>query len=908
MAKGGGGVNVAQAVGTVTINADVDAAQGKINSFSVSVTQQLQAASAATSGASQSFNNLGNSFSLLQKVFATGLIISGLKQFGEAAIASEQLSTSYARQKLAAESMAGSQEKLNDLMGTYDRATGGILSKQAELQNVTKLLSVGFADNTAEIEKFATAIRGISIATGKSEDFVTQNLILELFSQRGQRLDQLGLEYSKVSARSEQLQQADGNLTKAMAYQQAVLEQAQQKFGALTTSAEGQATAVETLVRKWDNLRLAIADTTKGPIDAFAQSASRALDDIITRAQQAAAVWKDLQMIIGNSGVGQSAVGKAGGNILGGLAMGGDPAWVKDWPDFGGIFMTWLDKQAGNFNRFDDRPSLSPDNTGGGRFATVFPRNDGPSPITDLNKLQIDWATKTHEIEQNARDQRLAATTQFESQRLSIERSFAVSVSREAQDFATQRARENRDAAQQLAQIHEDTARAEVNQAAQLARQVADARADSADRLAQLQEDHERTVAQKRQDSSERLADLQANRDEDAANARADSAKRIGQIERDYNDQREKQERDHRNRLQDAALNNDAKAVFLEQRRNQDQTSDQLRARDKQIGEESQKLDKSLDQINKNYQKRADAEEKSLQKALDQENAAYGRQVEQEKKALDKRINQAQEAYNRQMTDLTAADNKRTEDLQAALLQRQQDEDADRTLRNNRAVEDHAAQLTELNLAQQARLTQIDNQQKEQRDKLNDKFLEQLADQGTYAEALKSHFNSMRDNAVQAFNDWWQKVTGTLAQGVGKPVPPADNTAADRSAKEARRAEIEGKLLGMGPSNPDYGKLLKEENEIDTWLREHPIGKAAAVAASMLATSGALWAMPMAGGAYPTAAASAAGVGSMAGGHTTITGDISINVHGAVGQSEEKLASLVRQELLNAVKRARGAG
>src|SRR4029434_2922829 len=140
----------------------------------------------------------GNAVKALAAGFGVTFGAQMVVQLINAAIAGDQLATSYARQQVAAESLAGSQAQLNQLLEIYDHVTGGTVDKVTELANVTQLLSVGFADSAEELAGFATAIRGISIATGRSADTITQNLILELFSQRGQRLDQLGLQYHQV--------------------------------------------------------------------------------------------------------------------------------------------------------------------------------------------------------------------------------------------------------------------------------------------------------------------------------------------------------------------------------------------------------------------------------------------------------------------------------------------------------------------------------------------------------------------------------------------------------------------------------------------------------------------------------------------------------------------------------------
>ena len=126
---------------------------------------------------------------------------------------------------------------------------------------------------------------------GTSQDTVTQNLILELFTQRGARLDQLGLQYDQIRQRAEELQDADAQLTDQMAYQQAVLEQANERFGALATSSAGAATGVENLHTAWTDLRSGHRPDVKGPLDDMAQ----ALADVIDQTTEAIEKLRELQ-------------------------------------------------------------------------------------------------------------------------------------------------------------------------------------------------------------------------------------------------------------------------------------------------------------------------------------------------------------------------------------------------------------------------------------------------------------------------------------------------------------------------------------------------------------------------------------------------------------------------------------
>lgn len=241
---------------------------------------QRQAASQASRSASAGSNReLIPGFGQISQI--AGYTIGGLAvgaaitQGGRAAVELSQQAASYRRVGVAAESLAGSQARLNTLMAAYGQVTGGVVDKATALQNVTSLMAIGFADNAEELTEFIRAARGISLATGQQQDYVIGQLQLAIANQSTMRLDQLGLGVDEVKTRIEDLREANSGLTQEAAYQQAVLGLATEKFGALTESIESQATGVERLIAAWKNYRLELAQEFSGPIDAGADWLTR---------------------------------------------------------------------------------------------------------------------------------------------------------------------------------------------------------------------------------------------------------------------------------------------------------------------------------------------------------------------------------------------------------------------------------------------------------------------------------------------------------------------------------------------------------------------------------------------------------------------------------------------------------
>lgn len=652
---------------------------------------------------------------------AAGIVQLG-REFIDQALAAEKLATAYNRQRVAATNLAGSQAQLNELLEVYDQATGGIVDNASALQNVTKLLAVGFADSSEELDKFARAIRGISVAMGVTQDFATQNLILDLFSQRGMRLDQLGLQYDKVRQRSEQLQAADSSLTRQMAYQQAVLEQAEERFGKLADTTEGARTGVERLTKAWKDFRLELAQELKPDVD-------QATNDL-------ADLWEWL-VKLRNAHAELAVAAQRSRAAQEGRTFAGD---------------------------IDSRTSI-------GRVTPqVFNRAGEVEDLTERNAAINEWARGVAQIERQAANDRLDATRDFEQQRASTIRQYNTTLLREAQDFATQRGRAEEDHEKAIGDIHEAAAQRDIRMAEDLARTIGRARQDSDERLADMQADLDRTVNQRREDSAERVAEWEQDRDEAIAERRKDSAERLLELEQDFAAARERAQRDSRDRMEDAAARLDARAVWQEQRRFERESKDALDAHSEKVSDEKTKLQEAIDQLNKAHAERLADEKKSLAKSIDQANEAHQRQAADEKKALDKRIADANEAYQRQLADARLADEQRIADMEADFALRKSREDADRSTRLGRLAQDHTEQLKEMASAHADRIAQIGRHAAAERKAHDDAFLEELKELGIHNEAWANLQRAREAAALDLFDEWWKEINKRFGITIG-PLP-----------------------------------------------------------------------------------------------------------------------------------------
>lgn len=484
------GASTGAAQGRITIDVtQLAAAQAAVRNAAQQINAAMSQVSATTKQAQVSIGQLQSGLQQLGAAFGVTFGAAGIAQLARFVTEVDAIATAYRRQSVAAVSLAGSQERLNELMAVYQKVTGGVMDDATALTNLTNLMSVGFADSAEELERFATAIRGISSARGMSQDTVTQNLILELFTQRGARLDQLGLQYDKVKQRQEQFMASDRSLTQQAAYQQAVLDQAIQRYGKLATSAEGAATGMEILNREWKNSQKAIGEFIS-PVTTLIGLLGG------TWLHQQIAMLEKWQLAIDN-------VSAAWRLLL--QLMGQAPA-----------------------------AAAAPNAPGAATPTATAPRfND------EQKALITDWWKETQEIEKRANRERVDATRQYEQQRTDAIRQYEQTILRDAQDFALARARAEEDYGISLQRLHRDIAQREARQQQELERSLADTRAESEDRTAEMQEEFNRRRERAERDHRDSLSDAAGRLD----------AKAVAEAQRKFANRRKDEEEDFAARL-----------------------------------------------------------------------------------------------------------------------------------------------------------------------------------------------------------------------------------------------------------------------------------------------------------------------------------------------------------------------
>lgn len=592
----GGGSNLGAARGSIDIDTSgLGRVQATARSVGQDVQRSLGGISTGAARAEQSFSSLRGSAVGVAGVLGVSFGAAGALQLARYALSADAVATSYKRQNIAAVNLAGGQEKLNSLLTTYDKVTGGAVNKATALNDVTRLQAVGFADTTAELERFVTAARGISVATGQQQDYVISQLQLAIANQSTMRLDQLGLGVSEVQTRIEALQAADKNLTKEMAYQNAILGLAEEKFGALAKSTEAQATGAEKAAKATADLKLAFGDLVDEPVGEVMGGLATQLNLVSQGFEDITGFVEDLKKEMGGlSGVQVPAWFWAlasltnpalGANRAAMMALSGLHTMLN--PDSGARTGIGTNVREGVF--------ASPVAAARARQSMQTGGVGGPWMAGAATEDQIavisDHYAAVRDLEKQSARARLDETRQYEEQRSDAIRQYEQGIAREAEDFARTRQRQAQQLEEDIADVREEAGRRE-------------------------------------------------------AEAREDSARRLAEAEEDYQRQREQAMEDHEDRLRDAASNLDAKAIYEEQRRFTKEQERAKEAHDERVDDERDALDERLAEAREADERRIEELRQNLadQQALEDED----RRIRLERQAQDHQAQLEQMAVEHQ--------------------------------------------------------------------------------------------------------------------------------------------------------------------------------------------------------------------------------------------------------------------
>ena len=621
------------AKGKIVLDAsDVTNVAGKVQGAGKKIESSLGRVDAAAKKTSVTLGALGKVVGAVGGIFGVQMGIQLVRQLGDMVIASTDLATSYRRQQVAAVSLAGSQDKLNMLMKTYHEVTKNTVSDVKALADVTKLQATGFADSAAELTSFVNVARGISIAMGVDTEYVTGQLQLAIANQSFMRLDQIGLGVEEVKNRIKELKVETKGLSSEMAFQQAILEIAEQKFGKLNQSIEAQATGLERLRKAWKDARLEQGKNVEGPVNKVAGFFAGEIEKGGIREQvskkQEEAIGKFFSDLI--ESLPKSAKAEAAGTDE------ANQLAADAWQNLMRPISAWFEahKMPETQQEFDKRfqegvyePTFRSDQIL--RQSQFIESGGGVSGSGINTEQQIAIVTSHYKqieaIERNAANARITATEDFERRRTQIIRQYGLTLVREAEDVA-----------------------------------LASSRATT---------DFNRSIADMRRDAGRREADAREQLEESISDLRKGHSERVAEITSRYHKDMEQSEANHREKLLGSAARLDAAGVVAEQRRFAKEKNQKSKAFNDNLKREKKSLDKTEKQREEALEKQLETARRNDERRLDdmRRDFEYRKQIEQEDREI--RLRRMAEDHNSQLEEMVRVHDARMEQINTQELE-----------------------------------------------------------------------------------------------------------------------------------------------------------------------------------------------------------------------------------------------
>lgn len=244
-----------------TLRVDTRQAQADFRRFMTQVQRDTQVATRSMPGGrSTAASDPAASLASMRALTAAAASFAGaITAAGVARTVVEltDLGTEARRAGAAFEFISGGAAQAAANLEAIKRASQGTLTTLDAQRIATSALNLGLAQNATELERVTTISRGIVAVSPVINDMQSafSELSLTLANMSWRRLDQLGLSVEEVRAKYDALRESNASLSDQAAFSQAVLDTAEQKFGALAKSADFAATGLERIRNKWAEAR-----------------------------------------------------------------------------------------------------------------------------------------------------------------------------------------------------------------------------------------------------------------------------------------------------------------------------------------------------------------------------------------------------------------------------------------------------------------------------------------------------------------------------------------------------------------------------------------------------------------------------------------------------------------------------
>jgi len=205
--------------------------------------------------------------SALGKAIPVAAIATAALKVGEMAVELGNLGQQVQQQRDYFEVWSGSVGAATANLEAMRRAVGGALTESEMMAGANRLLSMGLADNSNELETMSRMAVMLGGSTRTAAESIEEFSLL-LANQSILRLDTFGISGAKVRERIEELMAADKNLTREQAFLNAVMEEGTRKVEALEAAGVKATTATQDLDTAFRGLKEAIGEGLAEPVAA----------------------------------------------------------------------------------------------------------------------------------------------------------------------------------------------------------------------------------------------------------------------------------------------------------------------------------------------------------------------------------------------------------------------------------------------------------------------------------------------------------------------------------------------------------------------------------------------------------------------------------------------------------------
>jgi len=217
-------------------------------------------------GLDDAATNATGGLSALGKAIPVAAIATAALKVGEMAVELGGLGQQVQQQRDYFEVWSGSVGAATANLEAMRRAVGGALTESEMMAGANRLLSMGLADNSNELETMSRMAVMLGGSTRTAAESIEEFSLL-LANQSILRLDTFGISGAKVRERIEELMAADKNLTREQAFLNAVMEEGTRKVEALEAAGVKATTATQDLDTAFRGLKEAIGEVLAQPIE-----------------------------------------------------------------------------------------------------------------------------------------------------------------------------------------------------------------------------------------------------------------------------------------------------------------------------------------------------------------------------------------------------------------------------------------------------------------------------------------------------------------------------------------------------------------------------------------------------------------------------------------------------------------